>query len=73
MNEYMNECALRNGDRLLSIKEAASILGVSRATVYKIIASDPDLRTIKVRRQRRVRVSDLEVWLQLKQASFDHG
>lgn len=43
----------------VSLVEAAQRLNVSRATIYRLIRSD-ELRTLKVRRRRLVRVEELD-------------
>lgn len=43
----------------VSLVEAAQRLNVSRATIYRLIRSD-ELRTLKVRRRRLIRVEELD-------------
>lgn len=43
----------------VSLVEAAQRLNVSRATIYRLIRTD-ELRTLKVRRRRLVRVEELD-------------
>lgn len=42
----------------VSLVEAAQRLNVSRATIYRLIRTD-ELRTLKVRRRRLVRVEEI--------------
>ncbi|MPZ61834.1 MAG: helix-turn-helix domain-containing protein [Propionibacteriales bacterium] len=47
---------------LLNVREAARLLNVSRATVYRLMASDA-LASYKIGAQRRLRHADIEIYL----------
>lgn len=59
---------LRNGSAepplklLLTVKEAADALCLDRSTVYELIMRGT-LRSLKIGRSRRIRVKDLEQWV----------
>lgn len=55
-------------DIMLSLTDAATHLGVSRSTLYRII-EDGRLPALKLRKNRRVRLADLE---KLKEESWGH-
>ena len=47
------------GQRLLvTVEQAAEILGVGRTTVYELLA-DGDIRAVQIRRCRRIAVTEL--------------
>jgi len=50
-------------EQLLTVKEAADILNISRATIYLIMA-ESKLPYVKVRGGRRIRKEDLEMYIQ---------
>ena len=51
-------------EKFLKVDEAADVLNVSRATVYRLI-HDKELRGVKVGRSVRVRAADLEAYVQV--------
>lgn len=64
----MNETTSGDADDImLSLTAAAAYLGVSRSTLYRII-DDGRLPALRLRKTRRVRVSDLE---KLKEESWN--
>jgi excisionase family DNA binding protein len=50
------------GRFLLSVTEAADILGISRAYAYRLVAAG-DLPTVRIGSLRRVRISDLVAYV----------
>jgi excisionase family DNA binding protein len=53
---------LPHGERLLTINEVASLLRVSRGSIYRLIASS-DLTPIRVGRRARFSLSDVREYL----------
>jgi excisionase family DNA binding protein len=53
-------------DPVLTMVEVAQRLGVSRATVYAQL-NDPEFVTFRIGRQRRMRESVLQAWIQLQE------
>ncbi len=49
-----------DGDHLLDISAAASWLGVSRATMFRLIRNDPALRRVKLGKRTLFRPEDLK-------------
>ena len=49
-------------DPLMSVAEVASLLGVSRKTVYRLIA-DGEFRVTQVRSQKRVSPNDISQYI----------
>jgi excisionase family DNA binding protein len=57
---------MKNNDgvqRLLKIPEVASILSVSRAMAYKLVQTG-EIRSVHIRSSRRVRVKDLQEYIE---------
>lgn len=56
---------------LLSPKQAAALLGLARASIYKIAARDPNFpRAIKVTpRAVRYRRDEIEAWIESRKAA----
>lgn len=54
--------------RLITVAEVASLMRVSRMTVYRLIKRG-DLVAVRVGRNYRVRAEDLEVYLQAQDVS----
>lgn len=54
----------------LTMDEVATILGISRVTVYRLIDSDPDFVTFHVGRQRRMSRAALNAWVELQQTRY---
>lgn len=52
----------KDPELLLTLDEAAEVLGVSRRTVSTLIA-DGSLKSLKVRRARRIRRADLDTFI----------
>jgi len=50
-------------DQLLKIVEVAEILNISRAFVYKLIQQG-ELRSVNIGKAKRVRISDLNEYIQ---------
>jgi excisionase family DNA binding protein len=50
-------------EAVLTIAEVAMALGVSRATLYKLMSEDPSFVTFRVRRKRMMRRSALDAWI----------
>jgi excisionase family DNA binding protein len=48
--------------RVLTVNDTAAVLGISRATVYRLVQSG-DLRPVRVGRRLRFRLADLEDYL----------
>ena len=59
-------------DPILSMQDVAVRLGVSRATVYSLMDS-PGFVTFKVGRQRRMRQSTLNIWVQMMEESDERS
>ncbi len=49
-------------DHLLDVDEAADWLGVSRATMYRLLRTDPRLRCVKIGTRTRFRPDDLRCY-----------
>jgi excisionase family DNA binding protein len=49
-------------DHLLDVEEAADWLGVSRATMYRLLRTDPRLRCVKIGTRTRFRPDDLRCY-----------
>lgn len=49
---------------LLRIAEVAEMIGLSRATVYQLIAGQQIGPVIKVGRAARIRTSDVRIWIE---------
>lgn len=56
-------------DILLTVKEVALILKVTTRTVFRLFQAKVPLRSFKVGGGRRVRLSDLEEFLQKQRAA----
>lgn len=54
--------ALPGGKLLLTAGEAAARLGISRATLYRLLPAG-DLRSVKIGWTRRIAVADLEAYV----------
>ena len=54
-------------DELMSIEEARKVLGIGQGTIYRLMDSDPDFRTLKVGGRRMVRRKALEEYIQLRE------
>ena len=54
-------------DELMSIDEARKVLGIGRGTIYRLMESDPDFRTLKVGGRRVVRRQALEEYIALQE------
>jgi excisionase family DNA binding protein len=52
-------------ERLLTAREAADLLRVSRTTLYRLL-KDQQLPAVRMQKDLRFRASDLEVWLNSK-------
>lgn len=50
-------------DRLLTVEQAAQVLGVGRTSTYQLIASGELPSVVVGRRSRRVRQSDLDTYI----------
>lgn len=51
------------GDRLLvTVEQAAEILGVGRTTMYELLA-EGDIRAVQIRRCRRIAMSELRAYV----------
>jgi len=50
-------------DRLLSVREACALLGISRSTLYKYIFEGTGPRSVHVGKRRLFRRSDLDAWI----------
>ena len=48
---------------LLTVEEAASRCGLSRASMYTLLAKDPSLPVVRFGRAVRIPVAGLESWL----------
>ena len=48
----------------LSPKEVQQALCISQATFYKLVEDDPDFKTFKVGRHRKMLASDLSAWVE---------
>jgi excisionase family DNA binding protein len=60
-------------DRLLfRVGEAADVLGVARATVYKLLA-DGSLPSVRVGKSLRVPVVALKQWIDARARTVDRG
>lgn len=59
----------KTDDRLLDIAAAAAWLGVSRATMFRLIRSDPHLRHVKLGKRTLFRPEDLRTYAALLVAS----
>lgn len=53
-------------DPVLTMADVAQRLGVSRATVYTQL-NDPEFVTFRIGRQRRMRESALQAWIDLQE------
>lgn len=60
------------GDTVLTMKEVADYLGVSRQFIYLLCARDPAFQTFRVGAVRRMRRSTLERWVHQQETSR-HG
>lgn len=49
--------------KLLTVEDVADVLGISRSKVYELISSGA-LPSVRIGRSRRVRVSDLDVFVE---------
>ena len=59
-----------DGRLLLRVDEAATALGVSRAFVYQILASDPTLPVVRMGRAVRIPAAALAQWAAAKEESW---
>ncbi len=50
-------------DAILTMREVAAYLGVSRQMIYLLSTRDPSFQTFKVGAARRMRMSALERWV----------
>jgi len=53
-------------DSLLTIDEACSLLHVSRATMFRLMTDDRDLRYLKINKRTLFRPEDIEAFLEAK-------
>lgn len=51
---------------LLTIEQASERLHVSRATMFRLMTDDPDLRYLKINKRTLFRPEDLELFLEAK-------
>ena len=61
-NDDQTESAERHDRLLLTVEEAAGLLGVGRTTVYQLVA-DGQLPAVRLRRCRRIARHDLEAFV----------
>ena len=59
-----------DGPLMVRIPEAAERLGLSRSTVYELIAAG-ELRVVRYGRAVRVPVAELSAWIERQQAADD--
>ncbi len=52
--------------KLFTIATVATMLGISKATVYRLIHSDPTFPVIKIGNKFLIDASDLEKWVEHK-------
>jgi len=55
-------------DGILTMREVADYLGVSRQMIYLLLTRDPSFQTFKVGAARRMRRSTLERWVHQQEA-----
>ena len=61
------------GRLLLRVDEAANALGVSRAFLYQLLASDPSLPVVRMGRAVRIPAAALAQWAATKEESWAGG